>query len=185
MTFKENRERPLLCPITAFMALAFADNAFKDFCSPKHLLSHKLKTDSLSLEITFKSEVLQTPVFRMAEGHQISTARAWTCYSSAHALGSLSIRAGFPVQVVPYDVRRGSANILNGKWPGWNSDYIGSIYSVSNIQQQLLLKLKRTKYLGIRTANRLRKTTCLSMFASTCRALILLELVTKVILIDC
>jgi hypothetical protein len=55
------------------MALAFADDAFENFRSPNDLLSYKLKPDRLSLETTYKSEVLRMPVFRMAEGYRIST----------------------------------------------------------------------------------------------------------------
>jgi hypothetical protein len=116
LTLKENPEYPLRCPITLFIALAFADHAFEHFGCPKDLLSYTLKPDKQSLEITMKPNVLHTPVFRMAEQRQISPTRAWTSASSASLTGKLSLQAGFEYQSKPYDVRRGFSNILDSTW---------------------------------------------------------------------
>lgn len=98
-----------------FMALAFADDAFEHFRCPKDLLSYTLQPNRAKLDITIKSELLLKPIFRTAEKRQISFNKAWTCECSALQIKRLSIRAGFRHGIRPYDARRGSANIINGR----------------------------------------------------------------------
>ena len=62
------------------------------------------------VEIDFKTDVLDTPVFRAVDG-----IKAWT-YSGCHsALTSLAYRAGYNCRVTSYNIRRGAANVLDSK----------------------------------------------------------------------
>ena len=119
MTLKEDRKTPSECTIVLFLALAFADNAFRHFSCPQALLSYMLKPNRHGHKVVFKPEILDKPIFRMAKTNsskaETSPTTAWTCQSSARTIGNLALRAGFPYPVRLYDLRRGSSNILNSK----------------------------------------------------------------------
>jgi len=117
VTIREDRNDPLLCPVLDILALADADNAWKNFKSSKDLYAYRLPAWRDSLDVPFKDEICGTPFLRMVEPYSkiISSTLAWKCSSINVALKDLSLRAGMRYHVTPYDIRRASANILHSE----------------------------------------------------------------------
>lgn len=89
-----------------FLTLAYEHDAFD--IKPEELFCATL--DCSVAEVPLKDAVLDTPLFRAADG-----TAAWTYAASYCALTELVYCAGYRCQVTSYAIRRGAANILESK----------------------------------------------------------------------
>ncbi|KFZ20126.1 hypothetical protein V501_00286 [Pseudogymnoascus sp. VKM F-4519 (FW-2642)] len=103
ITLWEDRVYLHLCPVMPFLTLAYEHDAFD--IKPEELFCATL--DRTVVEVPLKDAVLDTPLFRAADG-----TAAWTYAASYRALTELAYRAGYRCQVTSYAIRRGAANIL-------------------------------------------------------------------------
>jgi len=107
-----------LCPVTVFIATAFADEAFAlpGLQTPQQLLNLKIPEGLNELHIPWTPAVLDTPIFRQCSDFSISSLPL-----SSHTLGDqlskLGREAYLPMQLTCYALRRGTANCLDGKFP--------------------------------------------------------------------
>lgn len=104
-----------MCPVTLFLALAFADDAFATVASIEELYDPKTCTTKY-IDIPFKSSILNTPLFRSNASIKSQDKAVPLTYSSfLSTLKNVAHRAGFKDHFTPYVIRRTAANILNGK----------------------------------------------------------------------
>jgi len=108
---------PHLCPISLFLGIAFADDAFESITDPEQLFCPKLECEARTFK--FKKSVLNLPVFKAASScgkDQRSDQISAQTYSSSHLqFKGLGYRFGCRVPPTSYAIRRGAANILNGQ----------------------------------------------------------------------
>ena len=109
------------CPITLFLSLAFADNAFlPNVESPADLLSKRVPTDMEALKFEWKPDVAKTPILRQSELHNglidTSPIKMLSFNSFNSDITNLGLNAGFPDAVVSYCIRRGVANAVDGEF---------------------------------------------------------------------
>lgn len=120
VTFREDRICRGRCPVTHFLGLAFADNAFIELKSPDDLYKLELgaSTSNAAIELKFKDSVEDILIFRHCTTNgQISPTQAMTYNVTAKELGELALRAGFRDWLRLYSLRRGAANAFEGKNP--------------------------------------------------------------------
>lgn len=116
VTFREDRACRGRCPITHFLGLAFADDAFLDLRKPSDLEYLRVPGCKHSVALTFKDDKLNVPLFRRCERDgRISDHRAMTYNELSRELVFLGIRVGFLGALRPYNLRRGTANSVDGK----------------------------------------------------------------------
>jgi hypothetical protein len=101
----------IYCPVTSFLALAFADNAFVSIKSRSDIESLKLDDGEDIRIFPFKAEMRDKPFLVTRRGGIMPYSSWW------YNLKSLSLRAGYVQYIRPYDIRRGTANKLDGKEP--------------------------------------------------------------------
>ena len=96
----------------AFLALAFADNAFKDsgIKEPEELFCLTVPDFKESLAIQWKPECMDTPVFRRQVNGVICDSTPWAYSDFNHCLKRLGFLAGYPQKLTSYALRRGAAN---------------------------------------------------------------------------
>ncbi|KAH7346216.1 hypothetical protein BKA65DRAFT_585094 [Rhexocercosporidium sp. MPI-PUGE-AT-0058] len=112
---------------TDFLALANVDDAWKYFQSSEKVYTFRLPPGRDSLEVPFKESLNDIPFLRMVESsssNKISDTLAWTCGSMTAALKRPSLAAGLIDHLTPYDMRRGSANILHKHRANWFKDVV-------------------------------------------------------------
>jgi hypothetical protein len=105
-----------------FLALAFADDAFRDVSNVRDFFRLKVPVDDnvqrQTLDIKFKDSVLDMPIFReisaTSTGFTISDTEAWSYGSVRTLVKELGRSAGFKQDITPYDMRRGAANRIEG-----------------------------------------------------------------------
>lgn len=116
VTFREDRSCRGRCPVTHFLGLAFADDAFADLRKPEDLHYLRVPGRKHSMSLKFKDNHLNMPLFRHCERDgRISDHRAMTYNELARDLVLLGIRVGFLGTLRPYNLRRGTANSVDGK----------------------------------------------------------------------
>jgi hypothetical protein len=98
-----------LCPITAFLQMAFADGAFEaENLTPAKFFELQVPPGAPSLPVTFKPSILETPLFRDDDGDVLK-------YDAMRQhLIRLGEAAGFEHALKPYCFRRGVANAIHG-----------------------------------------------------------------------
>ncbi|TGO90359.1 hypothetical protein BPOR_0067g00010 [Botrytis porri] len=102
-----------MCPITLFLALAFADDAFATVNSIEELYDPSI-CSAKYIDIQFKESVLNKPLFRSNRSMDASHhAEALTYQAFNHSLRKIAQRAGFKDDFTSYVIRRTSANVLN------------------------------------------------------------------------
>lgn len=122
ITFREDRTCRGRCPVTHFLGLAFADDAFLDLRKPSDLqylrISHRrILSHKRCIPLKFKGEKMNMPLFRRCEKDgSISDHRAMTYNELARDLVLLGIRIGFLGVLRAYNLRRGTANSVDGKY---------------------------------------------------------------------
>ncbi|KAH6704199.1 hypothetical protein BKA61DRAFT_560113 [Leptodontidium sp. MPI-SDFR-AT-0119] len=69
---------PIFCPITHLLSLAIADGAFEapSLTTAERVFEHKVWGSVVCTPLTWKPEMLKTPIFRRADGGYLSDARA-------------------------------------------------------------------------------------------------------------
>jgi hypothetical protein len=106
-----------MCPVTWFLALAFADDVFQDIRSYLDLNSIRPIEGSLKYTARYKADALQRPVMRgMRANRSMSQGRIWTydCFNTA--LKGVGRRAGFQDNLSAYCFRRAFAQTVKGKY---------------------------------------------------------------------
>lgn len=110
-----------LCPISHFLALALADQAFEaqGINSPEDIFRIAVPPYRNSLQLRWKPEMLDIPVFRRTirtvQGMRISPDRALSYDVFNQYLQRLGRNAGLEDPLTPYCIRRGTANAVDGK----------------------------------------------------------------------
>ena len=118
--FYERHDSLAFCPITLFLALAFADEAFEaKINTPAELFSKSVPEGLEGLTVHWKPTIEDTPVFRRAERskgyYRTSPTKMLTQASHNADIKRLGLVAGFPEKLVAYCLRRGVANAVDGK----------------------------------------------------------------------
>jgi hypothetical protein len=121
-TLHQRDDQLAFCPMLLFLALAFADDAFRDVSNVRDFFRLKVPVDDnvqrQTLEIKFKDSVLDMPIFReisaTSTGFTISDTEAWSYGSVRTLTKELGRSAGFKQDITPYDMRRGAANKIEG-----------------------------------------------------------------------
>ncbi|KAI9799085.1 MAG: hypothetical protein M1833_004279 [Piccolia ochrophora] len=117
-TMYEQPGNLILCPVTHFLGLAFADVAFRnEKLTPENIRTLQVPKDQGKLQIKFKDEVSEVPIFRRVEqtafGPRISAERAMP-YNTLHfAVGRLGQRGGCDFALHPYAIRRYVATTMD------------------------------------------------------------------------
>lgn len=102
-----------MCPVTLFLALAFADDAFANIKNIEELYDPKICTAKY-IDIPFKESILDKPLFRNNRTMKSSEkVEALTYQAFNNSMRNLAQRAGFKDIFTSYVIRRTSANILN------------------------------------------------------------------------
>ncbi|KAF1840091.1 uncharacterized protein K460DRAFT_371308 [Cucurbitaria berberidis CBS 394.84] len=109
-------ERPRqrwMCPVTWFLSLAFADNAFSDLVSYDDLENAKPIVGSEFYTAKYKPGVRERPVMRNAlQNGTISDTRIWTYDSLNSILKNVGQRAGYQEKLSAYCFRRAFARAV-------------------------------------------------------------------------
>jgi len=108
-----------LCPITLLLALAFADDAFEAVRTPAELFVKKASNEGI-LHLRWKRSVLSQPLLRQivrGEGRAVSAERGLRYDVLRPHIAGIIQRAGFEEDFSLYSIRRGTANITEGKIP--------------------------------------------------------------------
>jgi hypothetical protein len=118
----ERRDSPIFCPILNMLALAFADNAFKEkgITRPEDIFNLNIPNFKETLSIHWKPEILETPVFQVVSDKvtvdDISENDYWDFTGFNRYLKRLGGLAGFPQRLTSYALRRGTANAVDCKF---------------------------------------------------------------------
>lgn len=91
-----------------FLALAFADQAFATITSRTDLEAEILDPSEDLRVYPYKPECRTRPFLICPKGKPLSYQRLW------YQLKELSYRSGYIEHIRPYDIRRGTANKLDG-----------------------------------------------------------------------
>ena len=119
--FHERDDNLALCPISHFLALAFADDAFEssEIRSSEDIYRIFVPCHRNSYQIKWKPQILDIPVFRRTDRNRLGV-----CISSDRALQydafnqgcqRLGRDAGLEDPFTPYCIRRGVANAVDSK----------------------------------------------------------------------
>ena len=103
------------------LALAFADNAFKELGieKPEDLFSLEIPHFKESLAIQWRSEIMETPIFRRQVNGGICNSTPWAFSDFNYSIKRLSFLSGYPQELSSYILRRGAANAVDCKFiPG-------------------------------------------------------------------
>ncbi|OJD25540.1 hypothetical protein ACJ73_03093 [Blastomyces percursus] len=117
--FHERDDNMALCPISHFLALALADQAFQaqGINSPEDIFRIEVPRYRNSLQLRWRSEMLDIPVFRRtyhtAHGVRVSPDRALPYDAFNQCLQRLGRNAGLEEPLTPYCIRRGTANAVD------------------------------------------------------------------------
>ncbi|KAF8534000.1 hypothetical protein BDD12DRAFT_897299 [Trichophaea hybrida] len=111
----ERRDNPIFCPIMNLLALAFADNAFKEegIQRPEDLYNLEIPHFKESLVIQWKPECRETPVFRRHVDGDICDKTPLTFSDFNYYLKRLGLLSGYPQTLTSYVLRRGAANAVD------------------------------------------------------------------------
>jgi Protein of unknown function (DUF3435) len=103
--------------LTVFLALAFADNAFRDVSTPEELFSLRIPEGEDLLPLPWKPEIQDIHILKQwtkSGNTKPLNRRAFESY-----LAELSIRTGYQTSVQtsvkPHYIRRGVANRVDSK----------------------------------------------------------------------
>ncbi|OJD26331.1 hypothetical protein ACJ73_02290 [Blastomyces percursus] len=117
--FHERDDNLALCPVSHFLALALADDAFdaRGINSVEDVLRIRVMAPRNSLHLKWKPHMLNIPVFRRAvhaaEGFRISPDKALPYDTFNQYLRRLGRNAGFEHKLESYCIRRGTANTVD------------------------------------------------------------------------
>ncbi|EDN08839.1 FluG domain-containing protein [Histoplasma capsulatum] len=120
--FHERDDNLALCPVSHFLALALADDAFdaRGINSIEDVLRIRVMAPRNSLHLKWKPHMLNVPVFRRAvhtaEGIRISPDKALPYDTFNQYLQRLGRNAGFEHKLTPYCIRRGTANAVDSEY---------------------------------------------------------------------
>ncbi|KAI5814744.1 hypothetical protein BZA77DRAFT_389010 [Pyronema omphalodes] len=97
----EVRNSPMLCPVLNMIALAFADNAFKEagITRPEDIYDIQIPISLDKLSIEWKPEIMETPVFQDATIEPedvVVDSDAWSFTGFDHYLERLGLISGYP-----------------------------------------------------------------------------------------
>ncbi|KAI5789795.1 hypothetical protein FPQ18DRAFT_261175, partial [Pyronema domesticum] len=119
----ERRDSPIFCPVLNMLALAFADNAFKEegITRPEDIYNIQIPIFRETLSIQWKPEILETPVFQDATrkpeaGDVVSDSDAWSFAGFNYYLKRFGDIAGFPQRLTSYALRIDAANAVDCKF---------------------------------------------------------------------
>ncbi|KAI9774709.1 MAG: hypothetical protein M1839_001670 [Geoglossum umbratile] len=74
------------CPVIAFLALAFADNAFRDISTPEELFSLRIPKGEDHLPIPWKQDMQDIPIFQQQTKGGVSPGRRESTSPSKHRI---------------------------------------------------------------------------------------------------
>ena len=97
------------------LALAFYDGAFEDFSSPQELfdwLDSFPRDADRCVSINYNSSKLRESPFK----NPFSRLGRYEYETFLARLKDLSKCAGYELPITPYDIRRGTANTINGRY---------------------------------------------------------------------
>src|SRR5436309_10277604 len=102
-------------PVLYFMAIALADNAFKDYSTFEEILQIEPPADQDIWPVDWKDEVLKLPIFREIEPEgPTKTIQSATSYSGQ--LRRLGHRAGYTINITVHAARREALIKADGRY---------------------------------------------------------------------
>ena len=105
-----------LCPVTYFLALAFADNVFEGISKSSQLNKLSIPQDRDSLILPYRSDKTDLPIFRSSLSQSPDTIpQMLTVRQLADWTTELGMRAGYRERLYFYNFRKGQAHKLDGK----------------------------------------------------------------------
>ncbi|KAI9763324.1 MAG: hypothetical protein M1840_000589 [Geoglossum simile] len=110
----------VFCPITLFLALAFADKAFAapGLTSPEQLFALKVLPGLHEQRLPWKESILNVPVFRRSirseDGIRVSPNQALPYFDFHYSLKQLGRATGFLQTITTYCIRRATGNAIDG-----------------------------------------------------------------------
>lgn len=124
VTFREDRILRARCPITMFLIHAFADKAIEGFASRNDIYNIRVPADSQSVAFSIASSCRNTPIFWAIDMNgQVSTTKTLKYYWVNKAYRALGARAHFKDALGRYNIRRGTANAMNGNHTSFHHFY--------------------------------------------------------------
>ncbi|KAH7872143.1 uncharacterized protein C8R40DRAFT_1173877 [Lentinula edodes] len=108
-TLEIRKEHRMTCIILPLLGLAFQDSVFAHFHSVDSLLCPE-RPHTTRVKLLLQNEVMNLLVFRKEEQGGISDTEAMTHGSWLSHLNKLSIAAGFPKPLTPYDLHASQGN---------------------------------------------------------------------------
>lgn len=111
VTLYEDRKCRGQCPVTSFLGLAFADEAFEDI-NLRQLSYLKINENTSHLPLKIKDDMLEVPVCCIYSEGMISLSRAMTYNVLRNQANQLGQRLGYQAVLQPYNFRRGTANAI-------------------------------------------------------------------------
>jgi hypothetical protein len=116
VTFREDRTCRGRCPVTHFLGIAFADEVFADLKEAHQLRHFRPPGRDASYHLKFKESKKDMPVFRHCNRDgTIDPHRAMNYDETAREVLEWGIRLGFRDPVRLYNLRRGTANEVEGE----------------------------------------------------------------------
>jgi Protein of unknown function (DUF3435) len=106
-------------PVLLMIILALNDDAFEfNIRSVRDIFRTRVRSPRQSLQLQWKSSILQTPIFRQAvpttNGVQTSSSKALRYHTYLYYLQQLGLATGFMQILGLYDIRRGASNKVDG-----------------------------------------------------------------------
>jgi hypothetical protein len=105
------------CAIRKFLALALADDVFVHYKAPEDFENRWMSTTATSRELHIRDDKKNIPIFRKAEGSQISSTLIMAATSTNYFVKDICEQCGYPEPVTTYTFRRGMANNMEGNSP--------------------------------------------------------------------
>ena len=100
------------CPVSIFISLAFADNAFQDISTLGELLSFQLQHKNDTFKFKWREDKINAAILKCPDRKKggVFNYRYWW-----EQLKNLSWRAGYCEYTRPYNIRRAVANRIHGE----------------------------------------------------------------------
>ncbi|KAI9773400.1 MAG: hypothetical protein M1840_007615 [Geoglossum simile] len=101
----EKTDTLLVNPVLFLLAIALADNAFRDYCTLEEILAIEPPTDDNFFHVEWKEDILDVPFFQTTNS-QGPTGKIQKSNSFSRQLVTLGRRAGYKENVTVHDARR-------------------------------------------------------------------------------
>ncbi|GIZ46179.1 hypothetical protein CKM354_000931700 [Cercospora kikuchii] len=115
MLLLEDHEKPELCPVAQFLAMALADDALQDVKCAADMRSIAAPPPGVFKRLRITDDMKQTPILRRltGRGQGLSPDKIFTCKELGPMMEALGYRAAHRERFMPYAIRRGHGALLD------------------------------------------------------------------------